>query len=540
MFYSWQSDLPGNKTRYLIQESIDKAVSILKDTIKVEADRDTKNEFGSPDIVQTIFSKIEECDLFVADVSVVNKYTSLKEEIDEDGLQEYVQDRDDIRLTPNPNVLLELGYAAKTLGWDKIICIINTDFGEIEKLPFDIAHRRLTPYSLKKDTKANIKKELAGIIAETITSMMINGYVKKPLGNFSSHMVGSYDFELGMVVRKCPAITVRDLRSYKQLNDSLLLECKSLVENISKIQINPPEEKTEEDFVEEELNCGDQNIVTPLRESLSTLMKSNLFDILQKPKLVIIKEEDKREIQKNVKEHFGIDLEESFFCLGNLVSKPKQNFQGVVYDGTEDEKRKHSNFISLEYNFAQLKLLEYYMDTFNGMIFVPLAILNEGNINDEDISVIVKVDPTTAELVVPNLKLFNKSIPGLEGMVYEEELIKKIFLLPENDKVQYDTDISFDISDFRKIPEINIWGQTPKYDSEDYEGEIQKYIAQPSEYDNSMIEYNLRSLRPKEAKWLGSSILVKPLSDVIRITYYIKSCNSNGELDGQIELIVGE
>mgnify|MGYP001117162222 CR=1 FL=1 len=74
IFYSWQSDLPGSETRNIIQDSIKDAVRLLRDTVDIEADRDTKGEFGSPDIAQTIFSKIDDCDIFVADVSAVCRY----------------------------------------------------------------------------------------------------------------------------------------------------------------------------------------------------------------------------------------------------------------------------------------------------------------------------------------------------------------------------------------------------------------------------------------------------------------------------------
>ena len=109
IFYSWQSDLPSNETRGLIQDGIAAAVKMLRDTVEIEADRDTKGEYGSPDIVQTIFSKIDECDIFIADVSVVNKYHSVN---DEGEVEEPV------KLGPNPNVMFELGYAASVVGWD--------------------------------------------------------------------------------------------------------------------------------------------------------------------------------------------------------------------------------------------------------------------------------------------------------------------------------------------------------------------------------------------------------------------------------------
>ena len=71
VFYSWQSDLPGNLTRSLIQEAVDTAVKALRDTVEVVSDRDTKGVAGTPDITETIFKKIAESDLFIADITTL-------------------------------------------------------------------------------------------------------------------------------------------------------------------------------------------------------------------------------------------------------------------------------------------------------------------------------------------------------------------------------------------------------------------------------------------------------------------------------------
>ena len=98
IFYSWQSDLPNGDTRGLIGDSIDAAVKSLRGTATVHADRDTKGEFGSPDIVQTIFSKIDECDVFVADVSAVTTYHPVEKAGEDDGTDEEKPKR--IKATP--------------------------------------------------------------------------------------------------------------------------------------------------------------------------------------------------------------------------------------------------------------------------------------------------------------------------------------------------------------------------------------------------------------------------------------------------------
>jgi hypothetical protein len=144
IFYSWQSDLPSPLNRSFIEDALKKATKkAKKDFNQLEAviDRDSKDEAGSPDIVQTIFSKIEESDIFVCDVSIINK------------AENYCP-----RPTPNPNVLVELGYALKTIGSSHIIMVINETHGYIEDLPFDLDHRRVLKYNLSENEKNDTEK----------------------------------------------------------------------------------------------------------------------------------------------------------------------------------------------------------------------------------------------------------------------------------------------------------------------------------------------------------------------------------------------
>ncbi len=171
IFYSWQSDLPNNTNRGFLESCIK---SVLKDienlgtfSIEFTIDRDTKDETGTPDIVNTIFKKIDISKIFIADISIINTESSRKK-------------------TPNPNVLIELGYAVRSLGWDKVICLYNLDYGCIEDLPFDLRQRRPLTYSLKEKTKNVVRKEISKIISQTILKLhstgslfdIINDYLK--------------------------------------------------------------------------------------------------------------------------------------------------------------------------------------------------------------------------------------------------------------------------------------------------------------------------------------------------------------------------
>lgn len=148
VFYSWQSDLPNSTNRGFIQKALEDAAKEIRtdDTITVDPviERDTAGVPGSPDIAATIFEKIDNCDAFVCDVSIINPKSRKK------------------RITPNPNVLIELGYALKKLGWNRIIMVFNRNYGRVEELPFDLRMKRVVDYfAVEGDpSKANERKEL--------------------------------------------------------------------------------------------------------------------------------------------------------------------------------------------------------------------------------------------------------------------------------------------------------------------------------------------------------------------------------------------
>lgn len=143
IFYSWQSDLPNKTNRGFIEDALKRASKLISKDIDVEiaVDRDTKGVAGAPEIHDTIFDKIRNTDIFVADISIINKPTSLL------ALIQFFS-RNKIRLMPNPNVLIELGYALSELGENRIILIHNSFSGKIEHLPFDINKKRVISYEL--------------------------------------------------------------------------------------------------------------------------------------------------------------------------------------------------------------------------------------------------------------------------------------------------------------------------------------------------------------------------------------------------------
>jgi len=146
IFYSWQSDLPNATNRGFVQQALADAIKALRvdDTVALEPvlDRDTQGQSGSPNIAETIFRKIDQATVFVADVSIIGAAG------------------DSNRYTPNPNVLVEVGYALKTLGAGRVLLVVNTACGKEEFLPFDLRMRRVLSYDMPVDGQRRDERRL--------------------------------------------------------------------------------------------------------------------------------------------------------------------------------------------------------------------------------------------------------------------------------------------------------------------------------------------------------------------------------------------
>jgi hypothetical protein len=152
ILYSWQSDLPNNKNRTFIEQCIIKSCKNVSDKISeisaISIESDSRGESGTPDLIDAIFSKIDICDIFICDISIINSGS-------------------DKRKVPNPNVLIELGYAAKRLGWNNIICLFNKEFANVEDLPFDIRSRKPLIYNTYEGI-SNEKGKVISILERNI------------------------------------------------------------------------------------------------------------------------------------------------------------------------------------------------------------------------------------------------------------------------------------------------------------------------------------------------------------------------------------
>jgi hypothetical protein len=168
IFFSWQSDTPTEWGRNFVERALTRAAVNLVTDLTVEEsirdsglaiDKDTKGVSGTPPIVETIFKKIDGALAYVADLT-------------------FVGERRDGRPTPNPNVLVEYGWALKSLGHARIITVMNTAYGvpSDDSLPFNMKHLLWPiPYHLPEGSddkvKQEVRKNLVGAFEKAIRAI---------------------------------------------------------------------------------------------------------------------------------------------------------------------------------------------------------------------------------------------------------------------------------------------------------------------------------------------------------------------------------
>jgi hypothetical protein len=155
IFWSWQSDTPEQIGKYLVRDALKAAIDKLKQAEDIEEparddlhlDQDTQGTMGSPDLVSTIFGKIEKSEVVVADVTAVGKTDQAKSLV-------------------NSNVAIELGYALRACTDAGVVLVFNKHYGKHEDLPFDLRHKggavvfNLAP-DADRDAIAAVRKSLA-------------------------------------------------------------------------------------------------------------------------------------------------------------------------------------------------------------------------------------------------------------------------------------------------------------------------------------------------------------------------------------------
>ncbi|MFZ0954036.1 MAG: hypothetical protein WAN17_17325 [Candidatus Sulfotelmatobacter sp.] len=164
IFFSWQSDRSTTEGRNLIEKALEKAVSVLAADVEIQkavrdgirVDKDTRDIPGSPKIFETILAKIEEAAIVVCDLT-------------------FIGTRPNGDPMPNPNVLIEYGYALKAIGERRILLVMNSAYGEPrrETMPFDLlGHRFPITYHAPERAEEAERKAARNQLAEVFESAL--------------------------------------------------------------------------------------------------------------------------------------------------------------------------------------------------------------------------------------------------------------------------------------------------------------------------------------------------------------------------------
>ena len=178
VFWSWQDDLPARSNRVFIRECLAIAVKQVGDALdvddsdRVDLDHDTKGAQGMVDISQTILKKIRGSAVMVADVTPIGETNRGKP-------------------LPNPNVMVELGYAMNAIGFERIIPVLNDAHGSTDTLPFDIRNRRILTYALSTNATKNERKATReALIRELVDA------IKKNISEVRNERSATADFKV--------------------------------------------------------------------------------------------------------------------------------------------------------------------------------------------------------------------------------------------------------------------------------------------------------------------------------------------------------
>lgn len=175
LFYSWQTTTDTKYNKSFIKDCINKSVNKLKNKlefkgVEFEIQEGVTTEPGSVPVASQITDvRIPNCDIFIADLTVVNH--SFPKEIP----QEYhALLRSNVKPSPNPNVLIEYGVAYRELGSEKIIGVMNSHFGSpkenSDNLPFDLRHLRYPiEFLYSEDSKAEDKEKIKKEFIDNLT-----------------------------------------------------------------------------------------------------------------------------------------------------------------------------------------------------------------------------------------------------------------------------------------------------------------------------------------------------------------------------------
>ena len=234
IFYSWQTSTDRKYNKNFIGNCIEKAVKKIKrkpqfQDIDFEILDGVRGEPGSPSVASKITDeRIPSCDIFIADLSVINHISKTKMMV-----RSIIGDS--FKPFQNNNVINEHGVALNAIGVERIIGVLNNEFGSPNKnpenIPFDLRHLSFPieyNYSPKTKNKEEVQNQLVGFLSSALRKSTIHALIhrknkNKPLSVWSeweSQTNTAQKFHTNDVIDE---ITQKIITGIKKPNESIRL-----------------------------------------------------------------------------------------------------------------------------------------------------------------------------------------------------------------------------------------------------------------------------------------------------------------------------
>ncbi|WP_367391683.1 hypothetical protein [Lewinella sp. LCG006] len=175
VFFAFQMDTEDKFGKGFIQSAIEIAIQKFKsEGVEVSLDFGFRGTPGSPLLIEEMLKKSSDSDMVIVDLT----FTSSKEWFNAELIDEDINERwfsipiGDRKLSPNPNVLLETGYAWATKGTYRTLAVMNVANGSPDELPVDLKGFRWgITYNLDEsnyEDRKSIRKDLANDFYDAI------------------------------------------------------------------------------------------------------------------------------------------------------------------------------------------------------------------------------------------------------------------------------------------------------------------------------------------------------------------------------------
>lgn len=174
IFFSWQTTTEVKYNRRFIYTCIEKSIKKLKlkpefKEINFDLQEGITGEAGSVKVASKIVDdRIPKCDIFIADLSVVNSMSKLAKRVMNFLGTNY-------KPFQNNNVIYEYGVAYDSIGEQKIIAVLNKTYGSPNdnpsNIPFDLSHLRYPieyEFSKTKDNKQAAESDLINSLTKAL------------------------------------------------------------------------------------------------------------------------------------------------------------------------------------------------------------------------------------------------------------------------------------------------------------------------------------------------------------------------------------